>query len=118
MRKVHLVLALLVTLSIGKALFTHNPVLAAEDDGTFNIITSPLPISLSGKPGSTLSADIKVKNGSTHPEKLKVTLMKFSAYGEEGKPAIAEREKGDDYFDWVTFTPQTFDAPQNEWQTI
>ena len=87
------------------------------DDG-FNIITSPLPINLQGKPGSTLSTDIKVKNGGTTTEKLKVTLMKFSAYGEEGKPAIQDRGPGDDYFDWVSFSPQTFDAPPNVWMTV
>jgi len=87
-------------------------------DNSFNLVTSPLPINLIGKPGTVVSTDIRVKNGSAKTEKLKVTLMKFSAYGEEGKPAIAEREPGDTYFDWVSFTPQTFDAPQNEWITI
>ncbi|MEK7594954.1 MAG: hypothetical protein AAB436_04935 [Patescibacteria group bacterium] len=86
--------------------------------GSLNLITSPLPISLSGPPGSTLTTDIRIKNGSTHDETLKVTLMKFAAYGEEGKPAIAEREPGDNYFDWVSFSPQTFAAPPNEWVTV
>lgn len=90
----------------------------AQDAGVFNIVTSPLPISLSGKPGSTLTTDIRIKNGGSTTEKLKVTLMKFSAYGDEGKPAIADREPGDDYFDWVTFSPALFDAEPNEWKTI
>jgi hypothetical protein len=94
-----------------------NPV-HAQEAGAFNIVTSPLPISISGKPGSTLSADIRIKNGGSTTEKLKVTLMKFSAYGDEGKPAIADREPGDDYFDWVTFSPSLFDAEPNEWKTI
>jgi hypothetical protein len=87
-------------------------------DQGFNLVTSPLPISLSGDPGTTLTADIRVKNGGTQTEQLKVGLMKFSAYGEEGKPAIDEREPGDDYFDWVTFSPQQFTAPSNEWKTV
>ncbi len=90
---------------------------AAENE-SFNIVTSPLPINLQGVPGSTLTADIKIKNGGALPEKLKVSLMKFSAYGEEGKPSIQERGTGDDYFDWVTFTPAVFDAPPNEWVTV
>lgn len=94
-----------------------SPPAHAANDG-FNIITSPLPINLQGKPGSTLTTDIKVKNGGNSTEKLKVTLMKFSAYGEEGKPSIQDRGVGDDYFDWVTFSPQTFDAPPNEWVTV
>ena len=91
---------------------------AAPNDGSLNLVTSPLPISLSGPPGSTLTTDIRIKNGSNHDETLKVSLMKFSAYGDEGKPAITERQSGDDYFDWVSFSPQTFNAPPNEWITV
>ena len=91
---------------------------AANDSGAFNLITSPLPISLSGPPGSTLTTDIRLKNGGTTTEHLKVNLMKFSANGDEGKPTIADRATGDDYFDWVTFSPSTFEAPPNEWETI
>jgi len=84
----------------------------------FNIFTSPLPIDLTGPPGSTLSTDIRVKNGGDTNETFKVTLMKFSAYGDQGKPAIHDRGPGDDYFDWVSFSPQTFAAPPNVWQTV
>ena len=92
--------------------------LGAQSTEGFNLVTSPLPINLQATPGSTVSADIKVKNGATKTEKLKVSLMKFSAYGEEGKPSIQDRATGDDYFDWVTFTPEVFDAPPNEWITV
>ncbi|CAN5379876.1 hypothetical protein BH10PAT3_BH10PAT3_3050 [soil metagenome] len=91
---------------------------ALENDGSFNLITSPLPINLAAKPGTTLTADIRIKNGGTKPETLKATLMKFTAYGEEGKPGLADREAGDDYFDWVSFSPSVFDAPPNEWITV
>jgi hypothetical protein len=90
----------------------------AAPDTSFNLVTSPLPISLSGPPGSTLTTDIRVKNGGNHDEKLKVSLMKFSAYGDTGKPAIADRGPGDDYFDWVGFSPQSFDAPPNVWKSV
>src|SRR4051812_1170100 len=101
-------------ITIGVAVPTH----AAVPDTSLNLITSPLYVNLAGPPGSTLKTDIRIKNGSNHPEKLKVTLMKFSAYGEEGKPALLDRAKGDSYFDWVSFSPQVFDAPSNEWQTV
>jgi hypothetical protein len=44
--------------------------------------------------------------------------MKFSAYGDEGKPRLLDREKGDDYFDWVTFSENEFTLNPNEWKTI
>lgn len=100
------------------SLLGNSQLVTAQESGAFNIVTSPLPISLNGKPGTTLTTDIRIKNGGSKTEKLKVTLMKFSAYGDEGKPAIAEREPSDDYFDWVTFSPALFDAEPNEWKTI
>lgn len=84
----------------------------------FNLITSPLPIDVSGAPGSTITTQIRVKNGDINAQRLKVTLMKFRAYGEEGKPQLLDREAGDDYFDWVSFSPASFDAPPNEWENI
>lgn len=95
-----------------------NVVRAQSADNSFNLVTSPLPINLTAKPGAVLKADIRVKNGSINPEKLKVSLMKFSAYGEEGKPALIDREAGDDFFDWVSFSPSAFTAPSNEWVTV
>lgn len=101
------------------AIFLRSSTLHAQTPAEgFNIITSPLPINLQTAPETTLKTDIRIKNGSTKTERLKVSLMKFAAYGEEGKPSIAERAPGDDYFDWVTFSPSVFDAPPNEWVTI
>ena len=95
------------------------PNLSAQTPSTgFNLVTSPLPINLSVKPGSTVTTDIRLKNGGTETEQLKADLMKFSAYGEEGKPSIQDRAPGDDYFDWVRFSPSTFDAPPNQWITV
>jgi hypothetical protein len=89
----------------------------AQDDG-FNIVTSPITVNVSGAPGTTITTDLRVKNNGNKTEKLKLSLMKFSAYGEEGKPAIQDRGEHDDYFDWVTFTPNAFDAEPNEWKTV
>jgi len=89
----------------------------AEDTG-LSLVTSPLPINLITEPGATVSAQLKVKNGGTKTERLKVGLMKFAAYGEEGKPKLLDREKGDDFFDWVSFSENSFEVAPNEWKTI
>jgi hypothetical protein len=80
--------------------------------------TSPLPINLVADPGKSVSADLRVKQSGATDAQLKVSLMKFSAFGEEGKPEILDREPGDDYFDWVKFDKTVFDAPPNVWQTV
>lgn len=90
----------------------------ATDEGSLNLVTSPIPISLITEPGSTVSASLRVKNAGTRTETLEVGLMKFGAYGEEGKPKLVDREKGDDFFDWVSFSEKSFDVAPNEWKTI
>jgi len=89
----------------------------AEDAG-LHLVTSPLPINLITEPGATVSAQLRVKNGGIKEEQLKVGLMKFSAYGEEGKPMLLDREKGDDFFDWVSFSENSFAVAPNEWKTV
>jgi hypothetical protein len=88
-----------------------------EDTG-LNLVTSPLPINLITEPGATVSAQLKVKNGGIKTEQLKMGLMKFSSYGEEGKPMLLDREKNDDFFDWVSFSENSFEVAPNEWKTI
>jgi hypothetical protein len=77
-----------------------------------------LPLSLKAKPGETISTDLRIKNGGTRTETLSVSLLKFSANNDQGQPKLAEREEGDTYFDWVSFSEKTFKAEPNEWKTI
>ena len=86
--------------------------------GALNITNSPLPISIKSDPGRTISKDLRIKNNGIENETLKVGLMKFDAYGEEGKPRLKEREEGDDYFDWVSFSEPQFTFGPNEWKSI
>ncbi len=90
----------------------------AADAKPLNLITSPLPINISAKPGTSVATDLRVKQGSGDTETLKVTLMKFSAFGDTGRPRLLDRQPGDDYFDWVKFDKVTFTAPNNVWQTV
>lgn len=98
-------------------LFFKPTIIIAADNG-LNLVTSPLPINLVGEPGATVSAQLKIKNGGDTPETLEIGLMKFSAYGDEGKPRLMDREKGDDYFDWISFSEKEFVLNPNEWKTI
>ena len=99
------------------AVLIFTPSSHAQTSGV-NLTTSPLPISLSMTPGSTTTTDVRVQNSASQTQRIKVSLMKFSAYGEEGKPALSERQPGDDYFDWVSFSPSSFEAPPNQWTTV
>jgi hypothetical protein len=92
--------------------------LAQTPDPGLRLVTSPLPISLVTEPGKTITTELKVKNGGTRPETLKIDLMKFKAYEESGKPQLLEPEPGDDFLTWVSFSESSFTLAPDEWKTI
>ncbi len=93
-------------------------VLAAAPVGGVNLTTSPLPINLVAKPGTTVSADLRVRNNNPQTERLRITLYKFRAYGDEGKPLIEDLTPQDEYKGWVRFSQNEFNAEPNTWKTI
>jgi len=93
-----------------------NTVQAAPGD--LRLTTSPLPINLKVAPGNSVSSSIKVKNDGTTSEDIKVTLMKFKADPISGAPLLMDKEPGDVFFDWVSFSENAFTLPVNEWKTI
>lgn len=95
------------------------PLYAQPSEPTaLNLTTSPLPINLVAKPGESVSTELRIKNGGTRTENLRVSLMKFAASNESGQPQLLEREESDDYFDWVTFSSDTLSVEPNVWATI
>ncbi|MEI7891192.1 MAG: hypothetical protein WCI36_04480 [bacterium] len=86
--------------------------------GDLRLTTSPLPINLKVQPGATATAQLKIKNDGIATEQIKVSLMKFKSDQISGAPLLSEREQGDDFFDWVTFSQDKFELPSNEWKTI
>jgi hypothetical protein len=93
------------------------PVQAQEND-RLSITTSPLPINLVTKPGQTVTTDLRVRTDGPNNETLQITLLKFSANNNLGQPRLADREPGDDYFDWVTFSEERFTTEPNVWKNI
>ena len=79
---------------------------------------SPLPILLSAKPGSSVSADLRVNNPSTHDEKLKVVIKTFTQDGVDGKVNLHDPTPSDDFINWISFNKPVFDAPPGLWQTV
>jgi hypothetical protein len=86
--------------------------------GPLDLTTSPLPINLETTPGKSVSTELRVKQSTGQPARLKVTLLKFAAYGEEGKPRLMDRQPEDTHFDWVKFDKPIFTAPNDVWQTV
>ncbi len=116
-RAQQLLLVLCCTLLLVVTFHSINLARAAEDT-SLNLTTSPLPINLVAKPGTNVTTQLRIKNSGNKTEKLKVGLLKFAAFGEEGKPRLLDRQPGDDFFDWVSFSEPSFTAEPNIWHTI
>ena len=107
-----------VLLAVLLALLPVFPSSAQETNDRLSITTSPLPINLRANPGETATTDLRVRTDGPNNETLQITLLKFTANNELGQPRLADREPGDDYFDWVTFSETRFVAEPNVWKTI
>lgn len=86
--------------------------------GGFNLTVSPMPIVLETKPGVSVTSEIKVKNESLTDEKVKVSVMKFSAEGEDGSPKLEDVTSADEFASWVSFSETRFTAEPGVWKSI
>jgi hypothetical protein len=105
--KRHLSLASFILASCFVFLTSSDSASAQSPEG-LRLITSPLPINLSAKPGTSVQAAIKVKNDGAVQETLKTEVMKFKAYGENGAPQLMDPESGDDFINWISFSEKAF----------
>ena len=98
------------------ALAAPNP--STNPSGSLSLVTSPLPLNLVAKPGTTVSTDLRLQNSGSTTENLKVTLMKFGAEGENGTPALLHPTPSDDFLKWAQFSETQFKAEPGVWKTV
>lgn len=108
----------IVLLALTLALVPVLPGGAQSENNRLSITTSPLPLNLSAKPGETVTTNLRVRTDGPNNENLQITLLKFTANNTDGQPRLADREPGDDYFDWVSFSETRFLAEPNVWKNI
>ena len=113
-------LLLLTALLIGGlfAPFAHAADANNNPNGAFNVVVSPPSLALEAKPGSTVSTDLKIQNHGLATERVKITIMKFGATGEDGTPDLQDIKPGDDFASWAQFSTTRFDAEPNVWKTV
>ena len=94
------------------------PTFSQAQSSGLSLLTSPLPIIAKTTPGVPVTTDIKIRNTGTGEETLKVSLMKFEAYEDTGKPALLDPEPSDEFIKWVSFSENTFKVATGEWKTV
>lgn len=90
----------------------------ANPEGSFNIVVSPQPVSLVTKPGQKVSQELKIQNQSLATERVKISLMKFTAEGEAGDPHLLDFGPEEAEKDWVSFSRTIVNAEPNVWETV
>ena len=91
---------------------------AQSTENGIRLSLSPLPLNLATTPGDVITTELRVRNSGSQTETLQAGLLKFSADSQTGDPILLDREDGDDYFDWVQFSPSQVTLVPNEWGEI
>ena len=92
------------------------PSTPAAAEGNFALQVSPSPLVTTIKPGEATSLELKIRNASTEPERLKMEARSFRFDNETGKvsiddtlaPAIAQ---------WITLPEPGFEVKPGQWRT-
>ena len=100
-QKQRLIIGLLVAVLI---VGITSPLVFAQqnNEGSLNLVVSPLTVPLEAKPGNVVSTNLKVKNGGTSNERVKISVLKFSAEGVDGTPKLEDVSDKDDFIKWVS----------------
>lgn len=113
-----LVIPAIIISGVGPRVLAAASTAPASSDQALNIEISPLPIQLSAKPGSSVSTDLRIRNGGSKPETLKISLKTFTADGPDGRIVLRNPTPNDTFLSWVNFDRTQFEAPAGQWQTI
>ncbi|MEX2054581.1 MAG: hypothetical protein WD972_00225 [Candidatus Andersenbacteria bacterium] len=87
-------------------------------DGRLQLTTSPLPINLITEPGNIISTELRIQNNGPTTERLKISLLKFDAFGELGQPRLIEPTPQDTHMNWVSFSEPEFTVVPGQWKSL
>lgn len=87
----------------------------AADDG-FSLQVTPSPIITSIKPGEKKTVELRIRNASGQPEKLKMGLRSFQNDGTSENVTLDETT-AKEVESWVMFSAPVFDVDAGQWFT-
>ncbi|MEO6513261.1 MAG: hypothetical protein ABIR37_01120 [Candidatus Saccharimonadales bacterium] len=106
-------LVLLAALFLATTLLPARPALAADD---FSLQVSPSPLFETLKPGIPTQLELKIRNGGTKAETLKIEPRSFSVEDTSEKVKLGDSIPPD-IAQWVSFSNPTFTIRPGEWFT-
>ncbi|MFA5004288.1 MAG: hypothetical protein WC498_03380 [Candidatus Saccharimonadales bacterium] len=89
---------------------------AATPASDFSLQVTPSPLVATVKPGHTTDLELKVRNGGTGAENLKIEVRSFSINNASGQVALSDTTQPE-IATWVTFSAPTFTVQSGQWFT-
>jgi hypothetical protein len=93
------------------------PARAASPDTGFSIQVTPSPLVVTAKPGQTTIADLKVRNGGTQTELLKVEPRTFSVENNSQEVKLNDTPPPG-ISSWIHISEPTFQVESGQWHTV
>jgi hypothetical protein len=91
---------------------------AAAAGTAISLTTSPVSMSLTIQPGTSVTKKLQLMNNSVQPVKINMELDTFGPSGTSGQAIIKPPSPADPSVDWVTFSPSTFIAQPSVWTAV
>lgn len=85
--------------------------------GRLDLTVSPPVIELTAKPGDTVQEKFRVRNNTSTPIDLQISVRRLISDPTDGNPVPEDEAKGEE-LSWVTMEPAEFTARPSEWQDI
>ena len=106
-----------VVVGLSGTLLAVLPGTAKAADGEFFLQISPSPLVVTIKPGQTMSYDLKIRNGGTETEKLKIQPRSFTIDNDTGKVVFDDTKVPAEIGEWTSFSEPNFTVKPGEWYT-
>lgn len=90
----------------------------APNENPLSLTISPVSLLIETDPGIPVTTSFQVLNNGSDVEHLKVTLLKFDADQSGNSANITEFLADDDYKDWMSISPSSFDVSPASWKTL
>jgi hypothetical protein len=90
-----------------------SPLASADNPSDFSLQITPSPLVLTVRPGMKSQAELKIRNGSSGPEQLKVEAQSFRYDSASGKIDLDDNPPAT--ASWVSFSQPRFTVQAGQW---
>ena len=104
----------LILLVLGFIIFSFS--VLAQTPQNYDVTVSPVFFDLSANPGQTITEKIRIRNNTSSPLPLKISVKRLA--GDEVGDLTLNEENSDQSLDWINFSNKSFIAPSLEWSDV